>query len=182
MLRTLVLDENEIEKTYDRLEIINSLKRKYGASIDEINSYLANAQSELEALVGGEETLAKLNVQKDDILKCLYNASKLLSEKRKSIALEIQQKVKAELCDLNMKNTLFRINFESVNEDYKNISYNQDGFDKVSFTFSANLGNDLKSLSKTISGGEMSRFMLALKTVVNFSTDALLVFCKRLSS
>ena len=97
-------------------------------------------------------------------------ASIRMGEKRMDIAKLLEQNVIKQLADLKMKNTTFKVHFDEMPSGIDN-TYTLDGLDKVEFLFSANKGETEKSLSKTISGGEMSRFMLALKTVLGTKDD-----------
>lgn len=154
----VTFDEIEFNKLDSRLDHIKSLKKKYGASIEKILEYCEKLKVQLYSLEDSEEELARLNLKLLQANKELSEIGENLSSFRKSIAKSIEEKILSELRDLGMKNTSFKVSFKK-----KEISI--DGQDEVAFEFSANKGQDLKNLSKTASGGEVSRLMLALKSI-----------------
>ena len=154
------LDENYIEK---RLEKIKQLKKKYGASYLEIQEFLAQIEKEQETLVNFNAEYEKLCEKRKEIEQKLYNLYVLLSDKRKNIAKDFAKKVVLELQELGMSKAKFEINFSELSS-IENCKFDSgNGIDKIEFMFSANLGEPVKNLSAVISGGEMSRFMLAIK-------------------
>ncbi len=160
------IDEEEIDKVNQRLETIKNLKKKYGGSFVEINEFLSNAKTEYQKLVNYEEernTLLENIASERAKLNKLYRN---LSEIRKKGAKDFSEKVKRELSSLGMKNADFYVDFETFYEVNKP-PYPENGADEIEFMFSANLGEIPKPLSKIISGGEMSRFMLALKVIIS---------------
>lgn len=175
-LSNLSSDDVDIDELNERLDKIKFVKKKYGPTIQDVFDFLEKSKNQLDDLLNGEEKLAKLTSQKQKIREELYNSSLSLHKKRVELSKEIETKVQNELKTLGMKNTVFSIKFDIL-PDIKNAEFTLNGLDKVEFLFSANIGESQKSLSKTISGGEMSRFMLALKNVFNQSDDvSLLVF------
>ena len=151
---------NEIE---DRLEIIKSLKKKYGGSIPEIYQFFENAKEEKEKLENFNQLNEKLLIEKEKIESKLYTLYLELHNLRKVYTERFSLNILAELKELGMPKAQFLINFNQApsQEDCKFDSAN--GIDELEFFFSANLGEPLKPLSQVISGGEMSRFMLAIK-------------------
>ncbi|MCM1194575.1 MAG: DNA repair protein RecN [Firmicutes bacterium] len=155
-----------VDKMEERLEEIRQIKRKYGGSVSDALDFLRKAEKQYDNLVNSEEKILKLNAEKKDILKRMYNLAMCKSAERKRTADILSHKIMRELSDLGMSGTNFFVSFneEPVFDDYaKNPSAY--GFDKVEFLMSANVGEPLKPLSKVISGGEMSRFMLAVKNI-----------------
>ena len=165
----LFQEPEELENVEERLQLIYGLKRKYGGSIAEILDFYKNAEKELDFLSNSEEIAQKLNKQKKEIEKQLQQQSEALSSIRKEKARQIQREIEQQLWDLEMKYARFEIAIE----DKKEISHN--GKDKVEFLISANAGEQMKPLAKIASGGEMSRVMLALKTVLA-EADSIEVF------
>lgn len=163
-LSNLDFSQNELDKLESRFDEIKTLKKKYGASIGDIFAYLQKIKNDYDSLLFGEEKLAKLQLLKDAEVKALYEQCVLLSNMRRTVALEIEQQVMNELKALGFKNAKFKVGFEDL-PILNNTNFTKNGLDSVEFLLSANAGEDLKSLNKTISGGEMSRFMLALKNV-----------------
>lgn len=168
--------DKEIDSLSERLEHIKSLKKKYGNSIEEIFEYLEKSKQELDNMLNSEEILSKLSQQKSEILNLLYKESKSLHNKRIILAKEVESSVEQELKTLGMNNTKFSICFKEL-QSLEQCTFTNNGIDEVEFLFSANAGEKEKSLAKTISGGEMSRFMLAIKNVFASTDDVgLLVF------
>ena len=164
-------DESEIDSLNLRLDVIKNLKKKYGSAYEDIIKFLNNAKDELYKLQNCEQTIIDLNNQKQQILKKLFNLSTQLHNIRQKEATIIEKKVQDELAYLGMKKSVFKISFEQLPDCIENAHFSQNGLDNVEFLFSANLGETPKSLSKIISGGELSRFMLALKNVLNDSNS-----------
>ncbi len=152
-------DENELERIDKRLDEIKGLKRKYGNSVEEVLKFLDETKEKLSNLENSEFLLTKLTNEKNAILKTLEEMCRQLSSLRQEKAKILEEKVKNELCDLQMKGTNFKVNFEKGEIGRK-------GFDVVKFVFSANVGQDMKDLSKTASGGELSRLLLAFKSIM----------------
>ena len=154
-------DEEELNQIEERLNIIKSLKRKYGNSIEEILDY-KNKIFEIENL---EEYIKKLKKDLKEKEEKLYKISLILNEIRKKYALDLSKKINENLKELEMKNAIFEVNI-NFNEEKK---FNKDGLDEIQFLISTNIGEELKPLVKIASGGEMSRIMLAIKNVLGDS-------------
>ncbi len=149
----------ELEQIETRVDEINNLRRKYGDSIDEIFEYYKNITSRLDEILNRDEKVEKLKVEILKLEKILLEKSNKLTEARKKVAKELEEVLLKELKSLNMKNVLFKVNFEES-------TFNIDGKDDIEFMISFNLGEDIKPIYKVASGGEMSRFMLAFKTIL----------------
>ena len=153
----------DIESVESRLDEIKALKRKYGANYSEISEFLSKAEKDKEILENSNEISEKLNAEKSLIEKDIYSLYKKLSLLRKEKALIFEKNVLDELCGLGLSNSKFKIDFKTE-PTFPDCSFeSENGFDDIEFLFSANSGEPLKSLSSVISGGEMSRFMLAIK-------------------
>lgn len=168
-------DERQLESMIEREQVIKKLKRKYGATIEDVLQYLSDAKQRKDNLLNAEYEIAKLEKQKDEIVGKLKAVCDKLTSLRKNMAEQIENKVVLELKELGMKNTTFKVQISPKAEEFSRERVNSTGFDDVKFLFSANLGQAVKSLSKTISGGEMSRFMLAVKNVLR-NDEGMLVF------
>ena len=149
---------NVIEK---RMSFINRLKRKYGFSIEKIMEYKESADKELDILLKAESNLNLMIKEKSNLNKKLEELSHIISAKRKNAAKVLESKILSELDDLNMKNIEFKV---LIN---KKANYSYDGTDDVEFLISTNIGSDLNSVQKVVSGGEASRIMLAFKKIVS---------------
>lgn len=157
-----------LETIEERLDFIFKLKRKYGISIPEIHKYCEKSQQELQELNDSEAAIGSLNARIKVLSEELYNISCLLNTERKKASEILENKITNELNDLEMKKAKFKVNIEF--DDAKDINserkYSQNGLDKIEFLISPNIGEPLKPLSKIASGGEMSRIMLAIKTIL----------------
>lgn len=157
----MYFDEYSAEENEKRLDLLTSLKKKYGDSIEEINSYLENIKKEYEKLIGSAEIIEKLSKEKDVLTSKLIEIAEKLTLKRKQIAEKFSSDVLGELAELSMKSAKFDIKFTQFDEN----SCGENGFDQIEFLFTANAGQPLRELSKVASGGELSRFMLAVKSL-----------------
>jgi DNA repair protein RecN (Recombination protein N) len=167
-LDSLDYNPDEIES---RLDLIKSLKKKYGSSYAEINEFLEKAKQEKDSLENFEKLSADLLIQKENYSKKLYDLYSKLSSLRKEVSNLFTQNIKNELKELGMSSATFSVDFDDE-PNYQECQFDSsNGFDKVTFMFSANLGEPLKPLSQVISGGEMSRFMLAIKVHTSKCND-----------
>ena len=158
----LDMDEREAERVENRLDEIKSLKKKYGGSVKEALAFLARAQEELTLLENSAEECEKLKGLLESNAKALYSACTALTKKRKEGADGFTRRVTEELQTLNIPSARFEVAFDPYTEEDLPRA-NAEGLDRVRFLFSANAGEPVKELGKIISGGEMSRFMLAVK-------------------
>lgn len=157
----LSFDEYSAIENEKRLDLLTSLKKKYGANISEINEYLLKIQAEYEKLVGSAEIIERLENEKKDTIFELKKSATNLSNLRKGVAETFVKAVKSELSELSMKGAKFEIQFSTGDIE----TADETGFDKIEFLFTANSGQPLRPLNKVASGGEMSRFMLAVKNI-----------------
>ncbi len=160
--KDFTLDENKKLEISERLDLIYSLKRKYGNNIEEIIQYKEKIKEEIQQIEGLEEYIIKLNKEKSQVEIKMYNLAQKLNELRTAGANKLSRKINEELQDLEMQNAKFyvRINYNNKNK------FIRSGLDIVEFYIKTNIGEDEKSLSKIASGGETSRIMLAIKTVL----------------
>ena len=155
-------DEEERQKVETRLDLIFSLKRKYGNTIQEILAYKTQIQEEIQKIENLEEYTNSLKQKLQELETKMQILCEKMSSTRKENAQILSHKISEELQDLEMKNASFeiQITFNKENEFHKN------GLDKVEFFIKTNAGEDFKPLIKIASGGEMSRIMLAIKHVL----------------
>ncbi|MDO5293141.1 MAG: DNA repair protein RecN [bacterium] len=156
----LEYDPREFNQIEDRLNLINNLKAKYGNSVAEVLEYLENAREKLEKYTAYDEYIDSLQKQKKEIEEQLEYISEKISVLRKKNAKELQNRITEALLDLNFMNVNFQVAMSRVPR------YTEQGFDEIEFLISTNLGEDVKPLSKVASGGELSRVMLAIKSVL----------------
>lgn len=156
---TIYYDEEELNIINSRLFQIGSLKKKYGNSIKEILSYRDKINVKYEELINSEAIIEELNHKKGIIIKELKEHALEIHSLREKFANILEVKIKEELNYIGLEKSTFKVSVE-LKEDL-----NENGLDKVQFLISTNPGEPLKPLEKVVSGGELSRIMLALKTV-----------------
>ena len=153
-------DEEERNNIEERLDLIYSLKRKYGNSIKEVLEYLEETKKEVYRIENLEEYTNKLKQEQKQIESKMEDISAQMHEIRLQYSLKLSEKINKNLQELEMKSAKINIHIDYMEE------FLETGKDKITFYISTNLGEDEKELSKTASGGEMSRVMLAIKTVL----------------
>ena len=155
-----------LEKLESRLSQIESLKRKYGSSIPEILDYLERSKREWKELSQSHETLADLENKMADKFSQYLSLTKTLSEKRRQCAVHLEKAVEKEIDLLGMKKARFQIDIKTIDVDTDHADKIKDsGTEEVEFLISPNPGEELRPLRKIASGGELSRIMLALKSI-----------------
>ncbi|MCF6465881.1 DNA repair protein RecN [Clostridium sp. Cult2] len=159
-IQNIEIDEERLKFLEDRIDTINGLKRKYGNTVDEILKYRDTIEKRFQKLLNNEEEIEKTKNHIETIKNELVAYCTKLTKVRKKLSKNIETLITKELIDLNMNNVVFNINFEKL--DY----FTRKGWDRIEFLISTNKGEDLKPLSKIISGGEMSRIMLAFKRIL----------------
>ena len=150
---------DELERIEERLDIIHRLRRKYGATCEDILAYLDRAKAELDEIEFADEKMEQLRKKEKAALREAKDAAMALRESRKQAAAGLAERVLKELADLDMKKVQFSCEFTET-------ELSPLGADAVAFYMSANLGEALKPLNKVASGGELARIMLALKNVL----------------
>ncbi len=161
-------DPQRLEQIGDRLDVIQKLKKKYGNTIEEILDFGAKATAALELMERSTEEIEKLKSAIQEIKFGLTDKANQLTKKRRAAAAELEKKVEAELNHLGMKKTTFtlKITQEPGGDTFDGLKLGPRGADRVEFLISPNAGEEPRSLAKIVSGGELSRIMLALKTIL----------------
>lgn len=149
----------ELEQIELRIDEINNLRRKYGDSIDDIFEYYGKIKDRLDEILNRDERVEQLKSKLMNIEEDLKIKASKLTKARIEVATTLEKILLDELKSLNMKNVMFKVNFEKG-------PFTLDGVDDIEFMISFNLGEDIKPIYKVASGGEMSRFMLAFKTIL----------------
>lgn len=157
-------DENLRERTEQRIGLLYELKAKYGSTIAEINKFAEDAKSELDSIEKNKDILQDLKKERAVKEKELLKIAEDLSSVRKTCAKKLEKAITGELADLEMPNAVFEVSF--VRRE-KSKFFSLSGIDDISFKFSANPGQEVRSLSAIVSGGEASRIMLAVKNVLS---------------
>ena len=158
----MYFDEEERNEIENRLDMIYSLKRKYGNSIEEILNYKDEIEKEIYDIENLDEINNKLKKEQKDIEDKMLVLSKKMNEIRINKAKELSDKINKELSELEMPNAKFNAYVE-YNEENR---FNKNGLNDVEFLIATNIGDEEKPLIKIASGGEMSRIMLAIKSVL----------------
>lgn len=154
-------DPDALEKLLERQNLIRNLKKKYGSTIEEVLSFREKNAKELEILNKFDQNRKELEKEIEKTAKELFSWCSRLSNERKKWAEKLGEGVKKELGFLGMKKARFEISFEKMPEPFS------EGWDKIDLMFQPNPGEDLKPLKDIASGGEISRVMLAIKTVLS---------------
>ena len=158
----------ELDEIESRLDTIYRLRKKYGSSVAEMLDYLDRCKKELDEIQYADDTLARLEQQEQKARKEALTRAKALSDKRKEVAVSLQERIQSELSQLDMPKVRFEVEFaETAGE----LGLDATGMDEVQFLMSANVGEELKPIHKIASGGELARIMLALKNVLAENDD-----------
>ncbi len=158
---SLQVDKESINLIEERISLINRMKRKYGYTFEKIEEYKENCANELKFLLDIDLNIAKLNKEIDAVYKKLKLSSNKLTDIRKKSAHLLEKNIIQELNDLNMKNVNFKVSIDSTED------FTEEGKDDIEFLISTNVGSDLDSVQKIVSGGEASRLMLAFKKIMS---------------
>ncbi|BCG60077.1 DNA repair protein RecN [Paenibacillus sp. URB8-2] len=160
-----------LEEVENRLDLISGLRRKYGDSVEQILEYYEQISRETDLLENKDEHLEKLTVKRNALLEELMTSAKKLSEARRKCAADLASQVEGELKDLQMERTSLEVKLDTLEDpkgievDGRRIRLTRQGIDSAEFMISPNPGEPLRPLSKIASGGELSRIMLAMKSI-----------------
>ncbi|UCE78887.1 MAG: DNA repair protein RecN [Nitrospiraceae bacterium] len=159
-------EPGRLEIVEDRLDLIKNMERKYGKGIAAILAYEEKAKKELKSFGSSDERLTELQKEIAARETALERAAEDLSDKRKKTAKKIEKLVKNNLSELSIEKAGFSVDVRQEKEEGGAFRIGPHGIDRITFLFSANPGEPLKPLSRIVSGGELSRVMLALKTIL----------------
>lgn len=154
------MDEEEFARITNRIDLYNTLKRKYNGSVKGILEALDEKIERLDTLINSDEYITKLKDRINELIDEMNQVCQSLHDKRVGIAEHLQSLIMSEMTDLNFNNVQFLI------EVRKNDTFSSNGYDSVEFLISLNSGEDVKPLKNIASGGEISRIMLAIKSVI----------------
>lgn len=152
-------DEQYLNELESRMNVLNDLKRKYGKDISELITYQSKLANEIDKIENYEESTSQLRQEIDTLYDKVINLGEQLSKERRSVAQTLRNHIVEEIQNLQMKDANLEISFKPLDVP------NREGIEFVEFLISPNKGEPLKSLNKIASGGELSRIMLALKTI-----------------
>jgi DNA repair protein RecN (Recombination protein N) len=172
-LERIEYNPKRLEQIEERLDLLNTLKRKYGGTLEAVLEFAAKARAELETITHAGERIAELEVREAALLPELGRKALALSQRRKDAAEKLARSVENELNDLSMSGARFSVDFQTrldpdglALESGERVAFDASGMDRVEFYIAPNPGEGLKPLVKIASGGETSRLMLALKNVL----------------
>lgn len=152
-------DEQYLNELESRMNLLNNLKRKYGKDISSLIQYQAKLDDEINKIENYEQSTASLKEEITQLQKQLNKEGQMLSKERRKVARELRNHIVEEIQNLQMKDANLEISFKPLDEP------NAEGIEKIEILISPNKGEPLKSLAKIASGGELSRIMLALKSI-----------------
>lgn len=161
-----------LEEVEERLELVNKLRRRYGATIEAVLEYADRARTELESIGNSDERLKEFRAEEEKLLRLIGEVSERVSKVRVAIGKKMGDRIVAELADLRMEKAKFEVSIERKPDPNgcfigeKRYAFSHTGVDEVEFLMSANPGEPLRPLVKVASGGETARIMLALKRVL----------------
>lgn len=156
---TLSCDPVELEQVEDRLDLIYNLKKKYGATTELVLKYLADAKKEADGIVRSDELAAELAAETERLSKERCELARVLTSLRVEAGKKLSEEVEQQLKDLDMPKTRFSVKTEPA-------EFSGSGADDIEFLICTNVGEEFKPLTKIASGGELSRIMLAIKSVL----------------
>lgn len=171
-LDKLEFSPSRLDQVEERLELINTLKRKYGEDIPTILAVRDKAEAELDKISNSEERIEQIEAELKEGLKKLGVQMAALSRKRHVAANKLGNRVEAQLGDLRMEGAQFKVDMQRTPDPNgvfvgeERFAFDQTGIDKIEFLLSTNPGEPLKPMAKVASGGETARLMLALKTAL----------------
>ena len=157
ILDGLDFDGNRLMQVESRLDLINSITRKYGGQVDDVLEYFSQISKEYQLLTSSHSSSEDLEAELKELEKRLVNLAGQLSQARHTLAKQLESEIKQELQDLYMEKANFQVQFNKS-------KFNREGNEQVEFYISTNPGENFKPLVKVASGGELSRLMLAIKS------------------
>lgn len=152
-------DEQVLNELESRMNLLNNLKRKYGKDVPELIAYQSKLENEINKIENYEQSSSQLREEINQLYQEVIDIGKALSKERRRVARELRDHIVSEIQNLQMKDANLEISFKPLDEP------NYEGIEFVEFLISPNKGEPLKSLNKIPSGGELSRIMLALKSI-----------------
>ena len=170
---SIEFNPKRLDQVEERLDLIKTLQRKYGATIEEVAAYGEKAQADLEGITHAGERIEVLRKQEEELLRKIGKLGEALSAARREAGERLSQGIEAELQDLRMEGAKFGVDLQWEDADDgafvnsgKRVALDLTGIDRIEFLIAPNPGEGLKPLAKIASGGETSRLMLALKGVL----------------
>lgn len=175
----LEVSPGRLDEIEARLALLERLKKKYGATVEEVLAFGERCRRELDALLSPEEQERALEARRERLAASYLERARGLSKRRRAAALELRKRVQAELAQLAMEKTRFEVAFAPEDPEAAGdpSGWTERGLERAEFLLSPNPGEELRPLARIASGGELSRIMLGLKSVVRSDVPGLtLVF------
>ena len=170
---SLELDPSQLQEVEERLQAIESLKRKYGGSIEQVQNYIQESKIELEELSGIDVAISNLESEKTHLINRYQKFADELNSIRDKYSTKIATEIENEMVQLNMPGAKFEVRMDQKSDqssviifEGNPVRYGSKGYDQVEFFLSANPGEVPKPITKIASGGEVSRIMLGIKSVL----------------
>ena len=161
----MAYDENRLNEIEKRLELIYQLKKKYGESIEEIKSYYEKINTEIDQLQNREDHVDSLKTEMEILSKELIEKGESLSKMRQAAAVKLEEAIHEQFKELFMEKVVLKVHFFEEKKEDRLSKAHETGLDRIEFYIATNPGEPLKPLVKVASGGELSRIMLAMKTI-----------------
>lgn len=171
---TIHMDPHRLEEVEERLELLNRFKRKYGSTLTDVLQFKDNLAAMMYDLDGKNESLKQIEAEHRALESDVTDKALALSKKRKKAAKQLEKAIEKELQYLHMQDTRFQVMFEEGQNERgkdKTGEIRAEGLDRPEFMISPNVGEELRALSRIASGGELSRIMLAIKTILAQTTS-----------
>lgn len=171
------VDPQRLEQVLERLRVLNQLKRKYGPTLSDVLKFKENLEKTVSSAQDLDHEIEELKGELEVLAAQIREQARELSSQRKTVARELESKVERQLNDLHMGGTRFRVEFRDRSAQVQGGNgggiegIEEDGLDEVEFMIAPNVGESLMPLSKIASGGELSRIMLALKSILASTTS-----------
>ncbi len=161
-------DPQRLAAVEDRLALIKQLKRKYGATVEEVLEHARRAAAELERLDTSEEEAARLREQIEQLAQEIHQRAERLSQQRRQRAAELERQVEDAMRALNMGRATFEVAFRRTSESSSDrLGVDESGVDRIEFLIAPNAGQEPRPLARIASGGETARLMLAIKSILS---------------
>jgi len=170
---SIEFNPKRLDAVENRLELIKSLQRKYGATIDDILAFAERAEAERDTLTHSGERIGELQKKEEALLRRIGQLGQKLSQARRKAGEQLARAIEAELTDLRMERAQFGVDMQTEDDPDgafvgdRRVAFDATGIDRIEFLVAPNIGEGLKPLAKVASGGETARLMLALKGVLS---------------
>ncbi len=167
LANSIEFNEEQYNYLNNRFEEFQKLKKKYGPKLEDVLKYYEEISSELEDGESFDEIISKMKKELDSLKNKLYLLAKSISKTRRKGSLEFKKEIEKQFLEVGLKNSEFDVRFAENNDEETELELQETGIDEIEFYIKTNVGDKFNPLVKTASGGEISRIMLAIKTITN---------------